>query len=82
MWIEIALGIGMGRFERKHYVENPTLQGTGMLYLSSVAVAHAVAYRDGLVSDPGRPDGAPTWGTPRQRSSPQLDGAGQGRASA
>ena len=62
-WHEILQRLDLGFPRQLWFSVNQELAGKGILVMSNKTVAHAVTFAHGLVSDPSRPSGAPTWET-------------------
>ena len=61
IWHHVLLRLELPLPRELEYSYNHELAGKGVLVMSDLSVAHAVAYADGLVSDPSRPLRSPTW---------------------
>ena len=61
VWHRILASLKMPYPRQLHYSFNNDLAGKGVLIMSNLKEAHAVAYAHGLVSDPSRSSDLPTW---------------------
>lgn len=61
VWNEIRDRLGIPAPTRHPFGSNPALTGAGMLRIASSTNAHALVYAHGMVSDPSRPAGTPSW---------------------
>ncbi len=60
-WHRILEDLGLGFPRKLWFSVNQELAGKGLLVMGNQTSGHAVTFAHGLVSDPSRPSGAPTW---------------------
>ena len=61
VWNDIRDRLGIPAPMRQPFGRNPGMTGAGMLRIASSTNAHALVYAHGMVSDPSRPAGTPSW---------------------